>query len=382
LRGFAFGHGFTCGRSSASDRWCVVTLLFLLAAAPAWANRAQSLNLGTTDAGTWISVGLESEAEFSLTADGNTLKVRITGAAPSATLTRPGKGAVAEAKVVADGRDALLVIQLVSGSYTYRAYAKRNPFQVCVDVIPKAGTSTTTDFTRPSGGIKLIVLDPGHGGSRYTGTATYDERIPEKEAVFEQAKILKKLLEDNLGVEVVLTRTGDYEVGLKGRCLMANEIGADLFVSLHLNGSSSSSAKGTETFYLISGQTTTSRAAAMLENADFQSDPDLDRVTKSALEFILSDAYQTLILDESARLANYVHGELLDELGLKDRGVKQDNFAVLRGTHMPAILVESYFMTAKREADLYTNPDGYRRVAEAIYRGISAYIKDYDKRME
>lgn len=347
-----------------------------------WANRAQSLNLGTTDAGTWVSVGLEAEAEFSLTAEGNTLKVRITGAAPSATITRPGKGAVSEAKVVADGPDALLILQLVSGSYTYRAYAKRNPFQVCVDVIPKGGGVVTPDFTRADGEIKLIVLDPGHGGPRYTGTATYDERIAEKEAVFEQAKILKKLLEDNLGVEVVLTRTGDYEVGLRGRCLMANEIGADLFISLHLNGSSSSSAKGTETFYLISGQTTTTRAAAMLENADFQSDPDLDRVTKSALEFILSDAYQTLILEESARLANYVHAELLDELGLKDRGVKQDNFAVLRGTHMPAILVESYFMTSKREADLYTNSEGYRRVAEAVYRGIAAYVKDYDERME
>ncbi|MCX7022306.1 MAG: N-acetylmuramoyl-L-alanine amidase, partial [bacterium] len=287
-----------------------------LAAVPVWANRAQSLNLGTTDAGTWISVGLDSEAEFSLTADGNTLKVRITGAAPSATITRPGKGAVAEAKVVADGKDALLILKLVSGSYTYRAYAKRNPFQVCVDVIPKGGVSDTPDFTQPSGEIKLIVIDPGHGGSRYTGTATYDERVSEKYAVYEQAKILKGLLEDNLGVEVVLTRTGDYEVGLKGRCLMANEIGA------------------------------------------------------------------TLILEESARLANCVNAELLDELGLKDRWVKQDNFAVLRGTHMPAILVESYFMTSKREADLYTNAEGYRRVAEAVYRGIAAYVKDYDKRME
>jgi len=369
--------GFNLGR-----RYIAALLPLLFAAAPAWANRAQSLNLGTTDAGTWVSVGLDAEAEFSLTVDGNTLKVRITGAAPSATLTRPGRGAVAEAEVVADGKDALLILRLVSGSYTYRAYSKRNPFQVCVDVIPKGGVSTTPDFTRGDGAIKLIVLDPGHGGPRYTGTATYDERISEKYAVYEQAKILKRLLEDNLGVEVVLTRTGDYEVGLKGRCLMANEIGADLFVSLHLNGSSSSSANGTETFYLISGQTTTTRAAAMLENADFQSDPDLDRVTKNALEFILSDAYQTLVLEESARLANYVHAELLDELDLRDRGVKQDNFAVLRGTHMPAILVESYFMSSKREADLYTNSEGYRRVAEAVYRGIAAYVEDYDRRME
>ncbi|HDR06717.1 MAG TPA: N-acetylmuramoyl-L-alanine amidase [Candidatus Coatesbacteria bacterium] len=108
----------------------------------------------------------------------------------------------------------------------------------------------------------------------------------------------------------------------------------------------------------------------------------MDRVTKSALEFILSDAYQTLVLEESARLANLVHVELLGELGLKDRGVKQDNFAVLRGTHMPAILVESYFMTNKREADLYTNAEGYRRVAEAVYRGIAAYIRDYERRMQ
>jgi N-acetylmuramoyl-L-alanine amidase len=356
-------------------------LLLVILVAPAWGNRAESLNLGMTSRGTWVSVGLEGEAGFDLTAEGDTIRVRIEGAAPSATLTRPGRGAVAEVRVVADGRDALLVIQLVSGSYTYRAYAKRDPFQVCVDVVPKEGGSATPAFTRPDGDIGLIVLDPGHGGSRYTGTATYDERIAEKEAVLEQSEILKELLEERLGVEVVLTRTGDYEVGLKGRCLMANEIEADLFVSMHLNGGPSS-ANGTETFYLISGQATTTRAAAMLENADFESDPDLDRVTASALDFILSDAYQTLVLDESARLANYVHAELLDELGLKDRGVKQDNFAVLRGTHMPAILVESYFMTSKREADLYTDPEGYRRVAEAVYRGIAAYIEDYEKRME
>ena len=120
----------------------------------------------------------------------------------------------------------------------------------------------------------------------------------------------------------------------------------------------------------------------MLENAEFASDPDLARVTNNALEFILSDVYQTLVLGESARLANYVHAELLEELDLKDRGVKQDNFAVLRGTHMPAILIESYFMTNKREADLYTNSEGHRRVAEAVYRGIAAYIEDYESRME
>ncbi len=353
----------------------------LLLIAPVWANRAESLNLGTTSKGTWISVGLEEETEFDLTVSGDTIQVRIDGAAPSGTLTRPGRGAVAEAKVIADGGDALLILRLVSGSYTYRAYAKRNPFQVCVDVIHKDGASVAPDFYRTDGGIELIVIDPGHGGPRWTGTAMYDESVAEKEAVLEQAEILKELLEKGLGVEVILTRTGDYQVGLKGRCLMANEIEADLFISLHLNGGTSS-ANGTETFYLISGQTTTTRAAAMLENADFEYDPDLDRVTTNALEFILSDAYQTLVLDESARMANLVHAELLEELSLRDRGVKQDNFAVLRGTHMPSILVESYFMSNHGDADKYCNSQGNRRIAEAVYRGIAAYIEDYESRME
>jgi len=87
------------------------------------------------------------------------------------------------------------------------------------------------------------------------------------------------------------------------------------------------------------------------------------------------------VLEESAYLARFVHNELLDELGLRDRGVKQDNFAVLRGTHMPAILVESYFMSNHGDADKYCNSAGNQRIAEAVYRGIAAYIKNYNKRM-
>lgn len=338
-----------------------------------------SLNLGTTSAGTWVSVGLDDEAEFELQTAGDTLQVRIEGAAPASTLSRSGRGAVAGVRVVADGADALLILELAPGSYSYRAYAKRNPFQVCVDVIPKAGSSSTPEFGADAR-IRRIVLDPGHGGPRWTGTALPDESIAEKTAVMEQCRLLARLLEEKLGVEVILTRDADYEVGLKGRCLMANEVDADLFISIHLNGGPRS-AHGTETFYLIAGQATETRAAAMKENADFQSDPYLDQVNSSVLDFILSDAYQTQVLDESARLARAVQAELLDELGLTDRGVKQDNFAVLRGTHMPAILVESYFMSNADEGYRYTNSEGYRRVAEAIYRGVAAYIEDYEARM-
>lgn len=357
----------------------LLPLLLVALAVPVAANRAQSLNVGTTSQGTWVTVGLRDSATFTLSVEGDTLRVRIEGAAPSSTLRRDGRGAVAGARVVADGRDAVLIIELVPGSYSYRAYAKRNPFQVCVDIIPKEGAVAASPDFGAGTRIRRVVIDPGHGG-RWTGTALPDNSIAEKTAVLEQARILKRLLEDRLGLEVVLTRDGDYEVGLKGRCLMANNIDADLFISLHLNGGPRS-AHGTETFYLVSDQTTEARAAAMRENADFQSDPHLDLINSSILDFILSDVYQTLVLEESARLANYVHRELIGEFKLHDRGVKQDNFAVLRGTHMPAILVESYFMTNPDEGYRFTNPEGYRRVAEAVYRGVAAYIADYEKRM-
>ncbi len=366
-------------KSLTPSKSLLTVLCLLLLVSGSWANRAKSINLGTTSAGTWISVGMESEAEFSLTASGDTLTIRIENAAPSRTITKNGKGAVAAIRVVADGNDALLIIELADGSYSYRAYAKRNPWQVCVDILPKEGSCSP--ITSNNGGIHRIVIDPGHGGPKWTGTAMYDESIAEKTAVLEQSKILKDLLEKNLGVEVILTRTSDYEVGLAGRCLMANDVDADLFISMHLNGGPRS-ANGTETFYLVSGQTTETRAAAMFENAEFAADPDLDRINQSALEFILSDVYQTQVLEESAYLARFVQAELLDELGLRDRGVKQDNFAVLRGTHMPAILVESYFMSNRSEADKYCNSAGDQRIAEAVYRGIAAYIKNYNKRMD
>ena len=373
--------GLATMKNTRSSAFALTLAALLALTAPVLANRARSVNLGTTSRGTWVVVALDDEAEFGLSADGDTLSVRIEGAAPSSTLQRDGRGAVEGVRVVADGDDALLLITLAPGSYSYRAYAKRDPFQVCVDITPREGSSTSPADFGAGARIERIVIDPGHGGPKWTGTALPDESIAEKTAVMEQARILQRLLEDNLGVEVVLTRNDDYEVGLKGRCLMANDVDADLFISLHLNGGPRS-AHGTETFYLVSGQATETRAAAMKENADFQSDPYLDQINSSVLDFILSDVYQTQVLEESALLARCVQRELLDELGLTDRGVKQDNFAVLRGTHMPAILVESYFMSSPDEGYRYTNAEGYRRVAEAVYRGVAAYIADYEARMK
>src|SRR4029079_18015431 len=94
---------------------------------------------------------------------------------------------------------------------------------------------------------KVIVIDPGHGGSE-TG-ATGKDGAFEKDITLAIANKLKALLESNTGVRVILTRTGDQQVGLDDRTALANNNKADLFISIHANSTVHGMAKGAETYF-------------------------------------------------------------------------------------------------------------------------------------
>lgn len=220
-------------------------------------------------------------------------------------------------------------------------------------------------------GIKKVVVDPGHGGHD-AGAVGYGGMM-EKDVVLDVGKKLRKMLTEELGVEVIMTRDTDIFIPLEERTAIANTSGADLFVSLHCNASRNKKAGGIETYFLNFATDEESMRLAARENAT---------TTKniSDLQAILNDLMLNSKVNESSRLARYVQSSLLDVLNgngnrPKDRGVKQAPFYVLVGAQMPSILVEMSFITNKEEARKLSDERFQRTVAGSIAEGVKKYTE-------
>lgn len=221
-------------------------------------------------------------------------------------------------------------------------------------------------------GVKKIVLDPGHGG-KDPGAMAFG--LKEKDIVLQIARKLAPILQKELGCEVVLTRNDDIFIPLEERTAIANTENADLFVSIHINAHPSASVRGLETYYLNLTTNAEAMRVAARENAT-------STHQMSDLQDILSDIMKNSKMDESSRLAQYVHNSILTEGpkngfgNSKNLGVKQAPFYVLIGAQMPAILLEVAFITNQQDAQNLQNPTYLRHLAEDIAQGIRAYVQN------
>lgn len=213
-----------------------------------------------------------------------------------------------------------------------------------------------------------MVLDPGHGGE--DSGALGASGLKEKEAALDLALALRPLLE-KAGFEVLMTREDDTFVPLWDRARWANAHGADLFVSLHLNAARARAAKGSEVYFLSLDQGDADAAeVAALENAGAGEAPGEEGV----LADILQDLAQKAYLRASEQLAESILGQLNRLGGIKERGVKQAPFVVLRGAAMPAVLVEVAFISNPREERRLRDEAFRRRAAEAIALGVRRFV--------
>jgi N-acetylmuramoyl-L-alanine amidase len=221
-------------------------------------------------------------------------------------------------------------------------------------------------------GLKIgrIVIDAGHGGHD-SGTVG-PGGIQEKEIVLDVALRLGKLLKQRLGADVIFTRDNDTFIPLETRTAIANKAQADLFLSIHANSSSDSSARGVETYYLNFTTSPDALEVAARENA--VSNESIHELSDLVKKITLKDK-----IDESREFAADVQKSLYDDLedgnpGLRDRGVKKAPFVVLIGANMPSILAEISFLTNSDDAREMQQPAYRQRIAESLYRGVSRYI--------
>jgi N-acetylmuramoyl-L-alanine amidase len=211
-----------------------------------------------------------------------------------------------------------------------------------------------------------IALDPGHGGDEPGAIGA--RHLVEKDASRALAEALRGVLLA-AGYDVLLTREGDATVDRQDRAKVANAAEADLFVSLHFNASRATSAKGSEVFFLSLGQgDEDARAVAETENAGQAG------ATTDVVAGILDNLAQQAFLQDSERLAVAIQAQLNALGGIRQRGVKQAPFAVLRRAAMPAVLVEAAFISNPKEAAKVSDPVFRKKLAEAIARGIRRFL--------
>lgn len=218
--------------------------------------------------------------------------------------------------------------------------------------------------------IRRIVVDPGHGG--HDPGAVGLNGIQEKDVVLAIGLRLRDLFREELGVDVVMTRSTDVFIPLEERTAIANKVGADLFLSVHANAAPNRSAAGIETYYLNLAKTDKVAQLAAKENGT-----TLEKV--SVLQAILFDLMANYKLNDSAHLADEVQKSLYKKIrsrysDVKNLGVKQGPFYVLVGASMPSILVETAFLSNAAEESRLKDPAYQEIAAEGILEGVRSYI--------
>ena len=223
--------------------------------------------------------------------------------------------------------------------------------------------------------MKTIVIDAGHGGhdAGCHGATAY-----EKHVTLAVAKKLGALIEKNMpGTRVVYTRTTDVFVELHERANIANRAGADLFISIHCNANKNTAAFGTESWTMGLHKSEGNLDVAKRENSAILHEKDyLEKYDgfdpNSPEAYIVFSLNQSAFIDQSLLLASKIEEEFKADKR-SSRGVKQAGFLVLWRTVMPAVLIETGFLTNKQEEKYLASDAGQNECAHSIYAAVSRY---------
>jgi N-acetylmuramoyl-L-alanine amidase len=231
----------------------------------------------------------------------------------------------------------------------------------------EAGSRTLTRAL----GLKIgkIVIDPGHGGHD-TGTIG-PTGLEEKNVVLDVALRLAKILREETSSDVILTRKTDVFIPLEERTAIANEKGADLFISIHANSSRDHSARGIETYYMNFTSDPGALEVAARENASSQESVHelRDLIKKIALTEKVEESR-----DFAMQVQRAIYSRLEKATGRqKNRGVKKAPFVVLIGANMPSVLAEISFLSNPRDERMLKRSTYREKIAEALAQGIIDY---------
>ncbi|MEZ5082397.1 MAG: N-acetylmuramoyl-L-alanine amidase [Bacteroidales bacterium] len=229
--------------------------------------------------------------------------------------------------------------------------------------------------------ITKVVIDAGHGGK---DPGAMGANSKEKDIVLSVALKAGNYIEENFeDVEVVYTRTSDVFVELHKRAQIANESGADLFISIHCNSNKSSKPYGSESYVMGLHKSEDNLDVAKTENAAIFYEDDYHTQYEgfnpnSDEDYIILNMFQSVNISQSINLSSKVQYQFKERVGRKDRGVKQAGFWVLYKTTMPGILVELGFLSNPEEEKFLLSEENQVYMASAIYRAFKEYKIEYE----
>jgi len=267
-----------------------------------------------------------------------TFNLRVANANISPTLQRPTLLATSPIERIRLSQvgNAVEIGIKTSPSWQIREIQRQNNQQINLQVLSNQVSQVPAN--NPSGsiptpnrqGLGVIVVDPGHGGPDVGATRN---GIYEKDITLEISKYLGGILQQ-MGYSVIYTRTSDIDLDLEPRVQIAENARADAFVSVHVNSLdvNASSVSGVETYH--------ARGSTV-----------------------------------GQELARYVHSQIIASTGASDRNIRGAGFYVIAKTSMPAILVETGYITNPAESSNLTSPNYQRRMAEAIAKGVDQFFK-------
>ncbi len=259
-----------------------------------------------------------------------------------------------------------------------RAYPLTSPDRLVIEIGRAAAASEVPSAPAPAPvptPAWIVVIDAGHGGSE-TG-AIGPGGLQEKDATLQIARRVASALPRLLSCRVLMTRESDAVISLDDRTAVANHEKADLFLSVHANSSRTPGAHGSETYYLsLEASDRIAQDVASRENT-FPAAPAAPApaaVGNPGLDFILWDLAQSAHIKDSSELADSIQQELNGVSGTDKRGIKQAPFRVLVGATMPAVLVETAFISNPEEEKKLSSAAFQQSVADAISRAIAGFF--------
>ena len=238
--------------------------------------------------------------------------------------------------------------------------------------------------------LSTIVIDPGHGGND-PGCISADKKTYEKTIALDISKRLAQKIGETLpGVKVILTRSNDTFVTLSGRADIANDIGADLFISIHVNAQAKGSTASGYSIHCL-GQSSKEGNDLFSKNLELCKRENsvilLEDDYKTRYQgfdpsdpqsYILFSLMQNAHLEHSLVFAEDVANAMKGGPITRSRGVSQDPFWVLWRTTMPSVLVEVGFMTNPNDLKTLRSPEGRDRIAANLLKAIQTFKKRYD----
>ncbi len=325
-----------------------------------------------------LTLTVAPRAGHQVTHEGNRLLLRFDATALDPVLPAVTPGPLLQGIRLGEG-PATIAVDLGPRFGSYRASAATHDAnsEVVVELVPAftdqalpvpppsaPAAEPLLNLAPPRPSVRTVVIDAGHGGDE--PGASGPSGALEKEITLAIARRLRAVLEGRLGLRVLMTRDGDKTVSLDERAALANTNKADLFISLHANASLRPATRGAQVYFLSAAGAGTEASRVSLASGAL---PTLGGGSRD-VELILWDLAQLRHVDESAAFAAILEEELRGRIAMNVRPVLQAPFRVLAAANMPAVLVETGYLTNAEDERLLKTAGHQDLIVQALLHSV------------